>query len=466
MQKVSVFFAGSTTLSEERNQIKALANDLNAKYEKKGVEVVVYTYEYLGENQDSYNRFIAKEADAAIFVLRERINEYTLEELRKAIDSRQKHGHPHILVFLHADADSIESNKEIRNTVKKHLGRQHYIDYKNSEDLKTKTRERLIPIAEAHLKRGRMIRALGALAAFIALIGLAVFSYFRYANSELLMLAGGGSVANYIEDYKHIDLDKRENTTCLRMGSKLAWPLLAEEGLNLSKSEKKYGKCIPVVMSAGKADINDLVKICDPNELRNTLFIMECLIGKDTLAVFLDNKWFSEVENTLLTAQHSISASELASLLRNGQSAVEVFSTSPESGTRAAFNKLLGEYGFTLTSEAVETFHENRVPIYKVQDGKHIFLGSTSYYPKQVLGSLQKLIVTDSNNEVSTKDLFLYFPAYHIPGEVPRKCTIPRCVMNLLKDLGVNHSGNKGFGAYKYEVKDAENLIQEYIPIN
>ena len=128
MQKVSVFFAGSTTLSEERNQIKALANDLNAKYEKKGVQVVVYTYEYLGENQDTYNHFIAKEADAAIFVLKERINEYTLEELRKAIEAREKHGHPHILVFLHAVDDNFESNKEIRDTIKQHLGRQHYID--------------------------------------------------------------------------------------------------------------------------------------------------------------------------------------------------------------------------------------------------------------------------------------------------------------------------------------------------
>lgn len=87
MEKVSIFFAGSTTLSEERNQIKSLANDLNAKYEKKGVQVIVYTYEYLGENQDSYNHFIAKEADAAIFVLRERINEYTFEEPHKAYQS-------------------------------------------------------------------------------------------------------------------------------------------------------------------------------------------------------------------------------------------------------------------------------------------------------------------------------------------------------------------------------------------
>lgn len=278
------------------------------------------------------------------------------------------------------------------------------------------------------------------------------------------MLVGGGSVANYIEDYKHVDLDKRENTTCLRMGSKLAWPLLAEEGLNLSKSANKHMKCVPVVMSAGKADINDLVKMCDPNELRKTLFIMECFIGNDTLAVFLDNNWFREVENKLLAAKHRISVSELASLLRNGQNSVDVFSTSPESGTRTVYMKLLGDYGYTVTSEGVETFHENVVPTYKFQDGKHIFLGSTSFYPKQVRGRLQKLIVTDANGNACTKDLYLYFPAYHIPGEVPLKCTIPRCVMNLLEDIGVNSSGMKGFGAFKYEVDDAEMLIQEYQP--
>lgn len=464
MQKVSIFFAGSTALCEERNQIKALANDLNAKYERKGVQVVVYTYEYLGENQDTYNHFIAKEADAAIFVLKERINEYTLEELRKAIEARKNHGHPHILVFLHAVDDNLESNKTIRDTIKQHLGRQHYIDYKNSEDLKTKTRERLVPIAEEHLRRGLLIKALCTVVVLLTLVVLGIFSYLRYSNSELLLLAGGGSVANYIEDYKHINLDKRDNTTCLRMGSKLAWPLLAEEGLNLSKSENKHMKCVPVVMSAGKADINDLIKICDPIELRKTLFIMEYFIGNDTLAIFLDNKWFGEIENTLSAAEHCISVEELGSLLRGGQNSVDIFSTSPESGTRIVYKRLLGEYGYSVTSEAVETFHENIVPTYKFPDGKHIFLGSTSFYPRQVRGSLKKLTVTDSDNNVCTKDLYLYFPAYHVPGDVPQKCTIPRCVMNLLEDIGVSHSGKKGFGAFKYEVDDANSLIQEYKP--
>ena len=465
MEKVSIFFAGSTTLSEERNQIKSLANDLNAKYEKKGVEVVVYTYEYLGENQDLYNRFIAKEADAAIFVLRERINEYTLEELRKAIESRQKHGHPHILVFLHADADSIERNKEIRDTIKKHLGRQHYIDYKNSEDLKTKTRDRIVPIAEEHLKRNRIIKAICACAIVLALISMGILSYLRYSNSELLLLAGGGSVANYIEEYKQINLDKRENTTCLRMGSKLAWPLLAEEGLNLSKAEHKRMKCVPVIMSAGKADLNDLVKICDPNKLRNSLFIMECLLGNyDTLAVYIDNKRYTDLVDVGFATNVSISVDNLAELLKTWQSSADIFSTSPESGTRNVFKQLLEGKGYIVTSERVETFHENVVPTYKYPEGAHVFLGSTSFYPKQVRGSLHKLILTNSDGGVCTKDLYIYFPAYHIPGEVPQKCTIPRCVIRLLKDLGINSSKNKGWGAIRYEVDDAEMLIQEYIP--
>lgn len=466
MEKVSIFFAGSTTLSEERNQIKSLANDLNAKYEKKGVQVIVYTYEYLGENQDSYNHFIAKEADAAIFVLRERINEYTLEELRKAIESRQKHGHPHILVFLHAAADSIESNKEIRDTVKKHLGRQHYIDYKNSEDLKTKTRDRIVPIAEEHLKRNRLFKAICACVVLLALIGLGILSYIRYTSSELLLMAGGGSVANYIENSKHVNLDKRENTTCLRMGSKLAWPLLAEEGLNLSKSEHKHMKCVPVIMSAGKADINDLVKICDPNELRKSLFIMECLIGNDdTLAVYIDNKHFRELVDAGYASNMCLSIDKLAELLKTWQSSADIFSTSPESGTRNVFKHLLESNGYIVTSERVETFHENVVPAYRYPEGAHIFLGSTSFYPKQVRGSLRKLILTSSDGDVCTKGLYLYFPAYHIPGEVPQKCTIPKCVIRLLEDLGINGSKKKGFGAIKYEVDDAEMLIQEYIPL-
>lgn len=90
METIAVFFAGATTLIEERNLIKTLANDLNAKYSKKGVQVVVYTFEHLGDNQENYNAFIASNADVALCIFKDSTIGVTFEELGQAVEAKNR----------------------------------------------------------------------------------------------------------------------------------------------------------------------------------------------------------------------------------------------------------------------------------------------------------------------------------------------------------------------------------------
>lgn len=45
MKTVSIFIAGSTVQQAQRVNLKALAIDLNGEFEKKGVQLQVFSYE-------------------------------------------------------------------------------------------------------------------------------------------------------------------------------------------------------------------------------------------------------------------------------------------------------------------------------------------------------------------------------------------------------------------------------------
>ena len=70
-KKVSIFVAGSKQLSHERNALKALAQEMNTRYNERGVDVFIETksYEDFKDTQEEYNKYISDTADMALFVL-------------------------------------------------------------------------------------------------------------------------------------------------------------------------------------------------------------------------------------------------------------------------------------------------------------------------------------------------------------------------------------------------------------
>ena len=62
MKNIKIFIAGATNLRIERLSLKALTNDLNAKYHEKGISMSMSSYEDFEDRQSEYNDFIANKA--------------------------------------------------------------------------------------------------------------------------------------------------------------------------------------------------------------------------------------------------------------------------------------------------------------------------------------------------------------------------------------------------------------------
>ena len=452
METIAVFFAGATTLIEERNQIKTLANDLNAKYSKKGVQVVVYTFEHLGDNQENYNAFIASNADVALCIFKDSTIGVTFEELGQAVEAKKQTGRPEIIVFLHSKNKRSEDKEKLCAL----LGTNNYYKtYKSAEDLKQKAKEKLIAIIDERLERSSHKKTKlpkwtwgWFVAASILLIGS--FCFYMQKQRPVLLLAGGGSVANYIIDSLHVNIDNRNNTLCARMGSSSAWALLAEE-VNRKAAENKDLKYIPVCMSAGKADESKFTSVCPAEEISRKIAIIQYKLGEDPLAVYIDSLWYNEIKREIdPTNKGILSSSSFVKLFKTSLDSLdkgyEIFATSVGSGTRNEFGKLLSKNELPMSlidTTAIKIFHEN----HRVSSaGKHrLFLGSEFYSPKQLIpknkpSELKKLYISNTGDEVLSKELYLYFPVYREGAKGKRdeiECSIPRNILELLKDLGI-----------------------------
>lgn len=444
MHRVFVFFAGATTLQDERNQIKALANDLNAKYQKKGIQIVIFTYEHLGDCQDTYDDFITSKADVAIFVFKDSTENITFEELEKAIAARNTLKKPKTIVFLHADNTNIEDKKRLTSI----LGKNNYFkNYKNSDDFKQQTKESLISIIEDNLDKINNNSApkhfLGWLLAAVLIIIGTVYSIVGYKHSRepLLLFAGGGSVANYISDGLKVKLDSLDNAVCLRMGSTLSWSILAEE-VNRTDESKKSNRYLPIVMSAAKANERIFTDVCPKNELVRYIAIMEYKLGKDSLAVYIDSAWFNSIKHRIdLTHRGNLSKKGFSTLFQIALETGNVFATSPGSGTRRHYREFLPEdLQDSIYSKRINLFHENHASI---GGSARCFLSSDFYPPKKDLdvANMVKLYIEDSIGQVLAKDLYLYFPAYRSTAIGKQTtCTIPPSIITFLEQIGADNN--------------------------
>lgn len=154
MQVISIFIAGAKNLKEQRLGLKALTNDLNAKYAKKGwdVSLNMNSYENFGEKQDEYNDFILNQANIVIFVLKDRIGQKTEEEFLLATNANKLNGHPEVITFLHAFEERTPEIDHIEQLVNSATD-TYYVDYTNTEDLIAKAKDRINSFVENQMNQ-------------------------------------------------------------------------------------------------------------------------------------------------------------------------------------------------------------------------------------------------------------------------------------------------------------------------
>ena len=144
MTIVKFFIAGAKSLKDQRLSMKALANDLNTKYEREGrdISINMYSYENFGERQTAYDYFIKNEADMVIFIVDGKLGQKTEAELRLAVSTLKKNKKPEIVTFVHTFAERTEEIDYLEKVINS-LSDKYYVDYSNTEDLLAKAKERI-----------------------------------------------------------------------------------------------------------------------------------------------------------------------------------------------------------------------------------------------------------------------------------------------------------------------------------
>lgn len=162
MRNISIFIAGAKGLYHERTKLKALTNDLNAKYAGMGkpASLSMTSYENFGDRQDEYDDFISNRANMIVFVLDGKIGNTTESEYRLAGEMYHANGRPKILTFVrqfdHRTAD-IDYMENVLNECKEKYGLDYYIEYSNIEDLEAKAKERIDRYVETECKKDASI---------------------------------------------------------------------------------------------------------------------------------------------------------------------------------------------------------------------------------------------------------------------------------------------------------------------
>lgn len=142
MRKLKIFIAGAKNLKQQRLGMKALANDLNARYINDDVTISMSSYENFGESQSTYNRFIEKEADMIIFIIDGNIGSKTEEEYRLASRLYKKRKRPELITFMSSFSERTEEICYAENLINS-LTEKYYVEYTNTEDLLAKAKERI-----------------------------------------------------------------------------------------------------------------------------------------------------------------------------------------------------------------------------------------------------------------------------------------------------------------------------------
>lgn len=443
-KKVSIFVAGSKELRTERYGLKALAQELNTRYNDHGVDVFVEmkSYEDFKDNQKEYNNYISHKSDMAIFVLDGRIGSFTKNEFVTAVDAFKQKQIPEIVVFLKNYEEETDGIREILTLMKDLMGDHFfYVGYDDVADLKFKAETRITRFISPvdyirSVKNWKLAAALIAVAAL--LIGAGMFFFLnrekpavqviRYEEDKpMLLFLGGGSVAKYMEKNFKLDIghiDGFPNTIYMGVPTGDLWNMLGEEYYknedfdpqNRNKTPQKF---CPIFLAADTISMAQVAKaIEDDSNLKNNILIFQLHVGNDSIVTYVGQSLFDRIKkdsanHKLFSVRNGKNYQNCEQLKQIIESVKEehVYTTSPNSGTFAAYKKILGEaYADKMfdKNSGHKVYNEHR-PI--TSGGEFVLLGSDSYLPPKMPYS-SKLYVDDGNDGLIYKLLHLYFVAY------------------------------------------------------
>lgn len=247
---------------------------------------------------------------------------------------------------------------------------------------------------------------LGVFFILLWLIGIVYVGKFYPIKPEpLVIFAGSGSVKNYLNRDKKINLENLDSDSLnipqsvyINMPSEYTWTLLQEEVERFKgKKDPDDHSFLYICLSAEKICEKDgeIWKKIDPNDAK----VYGVYIGEDPLCVYM--KDILEDKNTITIQK----LSDTIKSVKKGKSDV-VYTTSRRSGTYATYRERMGKEKDAIL-ESCRLFYESTVL------KGNVMVLSSKYYPPNNKDDFKELTVLDSiGKDTITKSLYIYFVAY------------------------------------------------------
>jgi len=447
MKQINIFIAGSKTLKTYRERLILWANSKNYDYRRRneGLQINVYSFKEVGDDQDAYNAVITEKSDIILFVVEGSIGEKTKEELIKAKEGFSQKGRPEIWVFTN------RSETNAITYLEGALGRKYSVDFDSAEALVNKVNLRLDnyvdKIKSSEYKAHKVVNtstflkgwgkvAIICLACLLA--GLCIGKYNgcgmtfteEKAEKTMLLIAGGGSVANFIEEQPGTlipALADYPNGYFLHLPTKSAWKMLIEEVVSRQDTRRYY----PICISAAEATDSDFCSAQISKQMfLDSAIVVSCKLGEDSLAVYVQKGCKFLKDNAECLYTNHISVAKLKELIENKE--MNVYSTSLESGTRAGYCQVLDIDNDKFNEYLAGQFSEYS-PISSVSKGNkpYLLLGSHCYQMNAVRDDALRLTVDTK----FVKPILIYFMAYGVSHDI---YTIPKETIEFIHHLKLN----------------------------
>ena len=460
----NIFIAGSTTLepvienvSFELSKLKSIFKDLS-----------VNSYLTMKAEQKVYEEHRKNKADIVVFIL-DGAQDDTIKELKVACQGYRKQKRPYPIFFISKESEEFQKFKDIiiANKLKK---RNHLQTYESTVDLKLKAYQQVNSILHEnnndktefpHSKSDKIKIFLIALAALFCFLLAALIGKYLFAEKpqterprHTLLFTGGGSAANFLKNtYIHKEIEDIDDAYFVRMPSKQAWLLLMEEIISPQQNPKYDMVCL----SALPATNDDFKRV---NSQRDNK-IISIYLGEDDLVVYLNKKsdnYETFRANYSWVDRGFITPKELKKLIIDCKkdTTIEVFCTSPDSGTTSKYQDIINECRDTDTIDLNKLMDSSTLKKYTEitfeanPSNVIIVMGSKNYFSEKAKKEKRfEFIPFDvkksKNSHSESKSIYLYFVASRVENKT-NTWRINKSIADFLKnDLQIKENVHKAW---------------------
>lgn len=487
MKTINIFIACSPTseiLTEQKMHLARKCRELNTELAEigKGFYINPIAYEDPERRMDVFKKH-KKHDDIVIFMIDDKRDNVLVDELVQAVNLNNVLNKPEVLVFA---SDKLKNNKEYDNEIKQicAAGGWLYEPLKNTEDLWDNVKEKIYRFVRSYnsilrIRKSSKRRYIGLYYVIPILVVLFIISsilgylYYKSAETKRLLIVGGGSARNFIEQ----SLLKQNKGLSTKywlyapMPSGDAYRVIAEDVMNIEKY--KDHPYFPIVVSAGEADRDDFRRTLTEDRFIDRGIVIGINIGKDYLVVngsknaipdsYICVPYSKEPDSTIYIRDLKLLIKRQDSLLKVSDSVspkIGIYTTNINSGTLNAYIHLVNTVTDTTKREAnvlssyirlcdrLKKSNKKYYDSLKYLKYGHVFYGvdeisilssnnewvslGSKYYGPQDKDKIS-LSVLDTNGHKVYKTIYVYFMLYKNNGSF----ILPEATKDFLTRIGV-----------------------------